>query len=76
MSKMVQIRNVPDSIHRTLKIRAAEAGLTLSDFLLRELRRIAEVPTLQQMRERLRQREPVQEPIDAAAWVRAERESR
>lgn len=76
MSRMIQIRHVPDSIHRTLKIRAAESGMTLSDYLLRELRRIAEVPTLQQMRERLRQRERVQEPIDAAKWVRAERDSR
>ena len=37
MSKMVQIRNVPDALHRKLKVRAADAGQTLSDYLLAEL---------------------------------------
>jgi len=36
MSKMVQIRNVPDTLHRTLKVRAADSGQTLSDYLLAE----------------------------------------
>ncbi len=36
MSKMVQIRNVPDTLHRTLKVRAADSGQTLSDYPLRE----------------------------------------
>jgi plasmid stability protein len=42
MSKMIQVRNVPDQLHRRLKIRAAEHGVTLSDFILAELRRLAE----------------------------------
>ena len=46
MSKMIQIRNVPDALHRRLKARAAEAGMSLSDYLLAELRRSAERPTL------------------------------
>jgi len=49
MSKMIQIRNVPDDVHRTLKIRAAEAGLSLSDYLLREVERSAKRPTLEEV---------------------------
>jgi len=57
MSKMIQIRNVPDEIHRKLKIRAVEEGITLSDLLGREARQLAERPTLGQMRARLLRRE-------------------
>ena len=66
MSKMIQIRNVTDDLHRTLKVRAAKAGMTLSDYLLSEIEQIAERPTLAEMMERLRQREPVEldEPPD------------
>jgi plasmid stability protein len=66
MSKMIQIRNVPDEVHRTLKVRAAQAGMTLSDYLLSEIEQIAEKPTLAEMMERLRRREPVEldEPPD------------
>jgi antitoxin FitA len=66
VSKMIQIRNVPDELHRTLKARAAKAGMTLSDYLLSEIEQIAEKPTLAEMMERLRQREPVDldEPPD------------
>ena len=49
MSKMVQIRNVPDALHRKLKSRAAESGRTLSDFLLAELARLAARPTRDEM---------------------------
>jgi len=63
---MIQIRNVPDELHRTLKVRAAKAGMTLSDYLLSEIEQIAEKPTLAEVMERLRQREPVEldEPPD------------
>lgn len=60
MSKMIQIRNVPDELHRTLKVRAAKAGMTLSDYLLSEIEQIAARPTLAEMMERLRRREPVE----------------
>ena len=40
MSKMIQIRNVPDDVHRELKVRAAQAGMSLSDFLNAELVRL------------------------------------
>ena len=55
MSVMIQIRNVPDHLHRTLKVRAAKAGMSLSDYLLDEVRRVAERPTLEEMLERLHQ---------------------
>jgi plasmid stability protein len=56
---MIQIRHVPDKLHRTLKSRAALAGMSLSDFLLAELRRMAERPTRAELRSRLESREPV-----------------
>jgi plasmid stability protein len=52
MSKMIQLRNVPDALHRTLKARAALAGMSLSGYLLAEIREIAERPTLAEFRER------------------------
>ncbi len=73
---MIQVRNVPDGIHRTLKARAALAGMSLSDYLLAELRQIAERPTLDELRRRLEQREPVALPMPAARAVRAERDAR
>ena len=76
MSKMIQIRNVPDAIHRTLKSRAALAGLSLSDYVLQLVRETAERPTLQEMCERLRGREPMNLPVSAAEMIRAERDSR
>jgi antitoxin FitA len=76
MSVMIQIRNVPEPLHRELKTRAAQAGVSLSDYLLEELRKVAEVPTLEQMLERLAQREPVTLSESVADAVRAERDSR
>lgn len=76
MSKMIQLRNVPDALHRTLKARAAMEGMSLSDYLLAEIREIAERPTLAEMRERLHQRKPVTVQLDTARLVRKERESR
>jgi plasmid stability protein len=38
MSAMIQIRNVPDALHRRLKSRAARAGMSVSDYLLSEIR--------------------------------------
>jgi len=74
MSKMIQVRNVPDSLHRALKARAAMAGMSLSDYLLAEIREIAEKPTLVELRERLHARKPVSEQIDTARLVQEERE--
>ena len=74
MSKMIQLRNVPDALHRHLKARAAMAGMSLSDYLLSEIKEISERPTLAEMREHLRNREPVSAQIDTARMVREERD--
>jgi antitoxin FitA len=76
MSKMIQLRNVPDALHRSLKARAAMAGMSLSDYLLAEIKEIAERPTLAELRERLRARKAVTLSIDSARLVREEREAR
>lgn len=76
MSKMIQVRHVPEFLHRTLKARAAKAGMSLSDYLLAEIRKIAERPTLEEMRERLHRRQPVTLPVPAAEIIREERDSR
>jgi len=70
---MIQLRHVPDHLHRTLKARAALEGMSLSDYLLKEVRRIAERPTLEDLRERLAQRAPVVTRLRPAQAVRAER---
>jgi len=76
MPKMVQIRNVPDSLHRALRARAALAGMTLSDYLRAELERSVEQLPAGELRARLAALEPsvVREP--PAKAVRRERDSR
>ena len=76
MSKMIQLRNVPDDLHRKLKSRATMAGLSLSDYLLREVQRVAERPTVAELRQRLAHRPPVNPRTTPAKAVRAEREQR
>ncbi|MEQ9491195.1 MAG: hypothetical protein RIM72_19615 [Alphaproteobacteria bacterium] len=76
MSKMIQIRNVPDGLHRQLKARAALQGMSLSDFLLSELSDVLERPTLQEMKNRLSKRPGVVLSVSPAETVRAERDSR
>lgn len=75
MSKMVQVRNVPDALHRKLKVRAASVGQTLSDYLLAELERLAARPTREEMLARLHGRRRVTLKTPAAAVIREERES-
>ena len=53
MGVMVQIRNVPAELHRTFKIRAAATGMSMSEYLLNELRGLAERPSMETMRARL-----------------------
>jgi len=76
MSVMVQIRNVPSDLHRELKARAALEGMSLSEYLLRELRHALDRPTVSEMRKRLASRQPVRPRLTPAAAVRAERNSR
>ena len=76
MSKMIQIRHVPDVVHRRLKTRAADAGMSLSDYLLVELRKLAERPTPEQLWERIRSRPPVELSVSPVDVLREEREKR
>jgi plasmid stability protein len=76
MSKMIQLRNVPDSLHRSLKARAAMSGRSLSDYLLAEIKEIAERPTPAELRERVHRRKTLAVEIDTARLVREEREAR
>jgi antitoxin FitA len=76
MATMVQIRNMPADMHRALKARAALAGMSLSEYLLRELRSALERPTVDELRARIAQREPVRPRPAPAVAVRAERMNR
>jgi hypothetical protein len=75
MSKMIQIRNVPDELHRALKVRAAQDGRTLSDYLLAEIEHIAEKPTLRELMQRVRSREPVVGGESSAEIIRRWRDA-
>jgi hypothetical protein len=70
------IRNVPEALHRRLKSRAALAGMLFSDYLLGELRRVAEWPTADEMCHRLSRLSPTNPRITPEEAVRAERDSR
>jgi plasmid stability protein len=74
MNKMIQIRNVPESVHKKLKARAAMEGMSLSDFLLSEIIRFAERPTITELRERLRKRSRVFPDTPPADIVRENRD--
>lgn len=76
MSAMIQTRNVPDALHRQLKSRAALAGMSLSDYLLNEIRQVAERPTLDELRARLERRPGMTPSVAPAEAVRAERDRR
>lgn len=75
MPKMIQIRNVPDDLHKRLKVRAAELGMTLSDYLLKEAERAVERPTLQEMMDRLAKKKPVQLDEDPVVTIRRHRDA-
>lgn len=75
MSKMIQVRHVPEALHRKLKARAATAGQTLSDYLLAEMARLAARPTREEMLDRLHGRSRVNLTTAAATIIREERES-
>ena len=72
--KTLQIRNVPDDVHRTLKVRAAQEGRSLSDLALDELKRAAALPSREEWFARLAEREPVELTESVADAVRAIRE--
>jgi plasmid stability protein len=74
MTKMIQIRNVPDALHRRLKSHAALAGKSLSDYPLDDIRSAAERPTLDELRARLERRSRINPSVAPAQAVRAERD--
>ena len=76
MSTMIQIRNVPEALHRRLKSRAALAGMSLSDFLLNEIRDVAERPTADELRARLKRLTRVTPSVSPVEAVRIERDRR
>ncbi len=75
MPKTIQIRNVPEDLHRKLKARAAELEMTLSDYLLSEFKRLAERPTLQEVLNKLKQQESVVLDEDPAVTIRRHRDA-
>jgi plasmid stability protein len=74
--RLIQIRHVPEPVHRKLKTRAAQAGMSLSDYLLREIEGISKRPTMDELFERIRLRDKVSTPLDTVSAVRDEREAR
>lgn len=76
MTKMIQVRHVPERLHRRLKTRAAAAGMSLSDYLRLELERAAAQLTAEELKERLAALEAVAMDESAADAVRAERDAR
>ncbi len=70
MSKMIQIRNVPDEVHQALKIRAAKEGMSLSDFLRREVTRVAGTLSVREAIERTHSRGPVELDEDPVVTIR------
>lgn len=74
MGTIIQIRNVPETLHRQLKSRAALAGVSLSGYLLAELRKVAERPTLDELRARLQGRRETAPSMTPAEAVRVERD--
>ena len=74
MPKMIQIRNVPDDIHRIVKSRAALAGMSLSDYLLVEVRKVADRPTMEELRQRIARLAPIELDPSSAEVIREERD--
>jgi plasmid stability protein len=74
MSSMIQIRNVPEELHRDLKVRAARTGMTLSDYLLAELRALAVRPTMQEWLSASESWKPVEVGESPSTALAAERD--
>lgn len=76
MGILVQVRDVPDDVHRALKARAAREGVSLSEYLRSELERVATSPTPGELLTRLRSRKPVRMTETSAQALRAVRDER
>ena len=73
---MIQIRDVPEPVHSTLKARAAQEGMSLSDYLKRELERTVERPTMREWLERTQRARPMTAKRSAAQVIRELRDGR
>jgi len=73
---MIQIRNVPDQVHSTLKARAAQEGMSLSDYIKRELEQSVQRPTLREWLAHTQQLKPIRSKRSAAEIIREMRDSR
>lgn len=77
MGVLIQVRDVPVEVHRTLKARAAEAGVSLSELVRAELLRVASTPTREALLRRIASREPVDlGDVDVVGAIAAERDER
>jgi plasmid stability protein len=76
MSKMIQIRNVPDTVHRKVKSKAAEEGLSMSDYLLREIQRLADRPSPADLKRMLAKMRPLELTETPEQMIRAMRDGR
>jgi len=74
--KMIQIRNVPEALHRRLKARAAMEGLSLSEYLRAQMQAVAERPTIAELRQRIESRSRVRLSESPTEALRAERDDR
>ena len=74
MATMIQIRNVPDDMHRRLKARAALLGMSMSDYLVREIRSVLERPTRDEILQRIASRPAIRVRPEPAVLLRRERE--
>jgi plasmid stability protein len=72
----IQIRNVPEDVHRTLKARAATRGMSLSEYLLAEVTEISERPSLEELVERIRRRPMIRSRVSSAKIIRDARAER
>ncbi len=75
MPKMIQIRNVPDDVHRTLKSRAANEGMSLSDYVKNELRKSTQKMTMEEWLDRVSKRKPIRTGMAGAQIIREMRDA-
>ena len=76
MNTMIQIRNVPQKLHRALKVRAAMEGVSMSQFILREIQKALERPSQQEILRQIAEQGPTYLSLPAAEVLREERGSR
>lgn len=76
MATMIQIRNVPEAIHRQIKARASLSGMSMSEFILQELKRVIERPSREEVLDRLAKLPGVELEPSPAELIRSERDSR